>query len=225
MAQLILLRHGQSVLNEQNVFTGWLDVPLTKKGIDESLLAGQKIAEIPIDIIFSSALIRAQMTALLAMSVHTQGKIPYLVHSDQSEMAQWSQNYSAHPEKYIPLIVAWQLNERMYGKLQGLNKQEMRDKFGDEQIHLWRRSFDSPPPEGESLKMTSERSIPYFKNTILPYLQKGKTVLIAAHGNSLRSIVMYLESLSKDELLKLEIPTGQALIYDYQEGKFLKHGH
>lgn len=224
MAKLILLRHGESVLNKHNVFTGWIDIPLTKKGIEESLKAGEKIAETPIDVIFSSTLIRAQMTAMLVMSVHKEGYIPYVVHADSGKLSDWSKNYSTDKEKYIPMFTAWELNERMYGKLQGLNKQETKEKFGEEQVHLWRRSFDVPPPEGESLEMTSKRSIPYFQNTVLPYLKEGKNVLISAHGNSLRSIVMYLEDLSKEEILKLEIPTGKALIYNYSRSKFIKDG-
>ncbi len=122
------------------------------------------------------------------------------------------------------MYTAWQLNERMYGKLQGLNKQEMKERFGEEQVHLWRRSFDVAPPGGESLEMTAKRSIPYFQEKILPLLKEGKNVLISAHGNSLRSILMFLENLSKEELLKLEIPTGAALTYTYNEGKFSKDG-
>ena len=224
MAKLILLRHGQSVLNQHNVFTGCIDIPLTEKGVEECLKAGKQIAHVPIDIIFSSTLIRAQMSAMLVMSVHQEEKIPYVVHAGQGKLEEWSQNYTPHPEKYLPMYTAWQLNERMYGKLQGLNKQEMKEKFGEEQVHLWRRSFDVAPPGGESLEMTAKRSIPYFQEKILPLLKEGKNVLISAHGNSLRSIAMFLENLSKEELLKLEIPTGAALTYIYNAGKFSKDG-
>ena len=224
MTKLILLRHGQSVLNKHNVFTGCMDIPITAQGVEECLKVGKKIAETPIDVIFSSTLIRAQMSAMLVMSVHKGEKIPYIVHSGPGKLTEWSQNYSPHPEKYIPMYTAWELNERMYGKLQGLNKQETKEKFGDEQVHLWRRSFDVAPPGGESLEMTSERSIPYFQEKILPLLKEGKNVLVSAHGNSLRSIVMFLENLSKEELLKLEIPTGATITYTYNAGKFLKDG-
>lgn len=223
MAKLILLRHGQSVLNKYNVFTGWIDIPLTKKGIEESLMAGEKLADMPIDIIFSSTLIRAQMTAALVMSVHKDQKVPYIVHPAPGKLAEWGHNYSEDQEMYIPMITAWELNERMYGELQGLNKQETQEKFGKEQVHLWRRSFDVPPPKGESLEMTARRSVPYFQEKILPCLQEGKNVLVSAHGNSLRSIVMFLDHLSKEEVLQLEIPTGEALIYTYSEGTFSKN--
>jgi len=223
MVKLILLRHGASVWNELNLFTGWVDIPLSAKGIQESLAAGQAISQIPIDVIFVSSLVRAQETAMLAMSVHQGKKVPYMLHPNQGKLEEWAEIYSQETkEMCVPVIVAWQLNERMYGELQGMNKQEMRNKFGDEQVQLWRRSFDVAPPGGESLKMTSERSIPYFKEMILPYLKKGKNVFVSAHGNSLRSIVMYLDSLAPEEVVKLEIPTGLPLIYSYQKDKWIK---
>lgn len=224
MAKLILLRHGQSVLNQHDIFTGWIDIPLTAQGIEESYQAGRILSDIPIDIIFSSTLFRAQMTAMLVMSVHHDKKIPYIVHSSPGKLAEWSVNYSSDQKMYVPMITAWELNERMYGKLQGLNKEQTRKKFGDEQVHIWRRSFDVPPPEGESLEMTAKRCIPYFQKEILPHLKEGKNVLISAHGNSLRSIVMFLDNLSKEEVLTLEIPTGKALIYHYSQGRLSKDG-
>lgn len=221
--KLILARHGESSWNALNLFTGWVDIPLSKKGIVESLDVGKKIAKIPIDIIFTSSLIRAQMTAMLAMSEHESGKVPYIVHSPKEKMGDWSQIYSPETkEKSIPAIVAWQLNERMYGELQGMNKQEMRVKFGDEQVHKWRRSYDQAPPEGESLKMTAERTLPYFRDGVVPQLKQGKNVLISAHGNSLRSIVMELDGLSKEEVIALEIKTGAVMVYEYRDGKWRK---
>jgi len=215
-AKLIMMRHGESEWNRMNLFTGWVDIPLSMKGIEESLAGGKKIADIPVDVIFVSSLIRAQMTAMLAMACHKSGRIPYLLHPDQGKLESWSRIYSPHiEEKCIPVITAWQLNERMYGQLQGMNKDEMREKFGKEQVHRWRRSFDEAPPEGESLAMTSERSIPYFKEKILPLLQSGKNVFISAHGNSLRSIIMYLDDLSTDEVVHLEIATGKPLLYSF----------
>jgi 2,3-bisphosphoglycerate-dependent phosphoglycerate mutase len=205
------------------LFTGWVDIPLSPKGIQESLEAGKKIAHIPIDLIFVSSLVRAQETAMLAMSVHQSGKVPLVLHPGGGRLEEWAKIYSEHSEKLcIPVATAWQLNERMYGELQGKNKQEMREKYGDEQVHIWRRSFDVAPPNGESLKMTTERSIPYFKEKIVPHLEQGKNVLIAAHGNSLRGIVMVLDGLSSDEVVKLEIPTGVPLFYTYQNGKWIK---
>jgi 2,3-bisphosphoglycerate-dependent phosphoglycerate mutase len=223
MGELILLRHGQSEWNKKDIFTGWIDIPLSKEGIEEALAAGREIQEMPIDIIFTSTLIRASMTVMLAFSLHKGGKVPVLMHPGEGKLEEWSKCYSRETEKsLIPVYAAWELNERMYGALQGMNKQMMRDKFGDEQVHIWRRSYDVAPPEGESLKMTAARTLPYFKKTILPVLESGKNVAIVAHGNSLRSIVMDMEKLSPEEVLKLEIPTGKPLYYRYEKGNFTK---
>lgn len=218
MSKLILLRHGQSVWNQYNLFTGWVDIPLSTKGIEESFQAGEKIKNLAIDVIFVSTLIRAQMTAFLAMTRHTSKKTPIFIHNEGKER-DWAEN-NADPSLQIPVYAASQLNERMYGILQGLNKQEMVEKYGPDQVHIWRRSFDVAPPGGESLKMTAERAIPYFHGSIVPLLQENKNVLIAAHGNSLRSIVMFIEGLSEEEVLHLELDTGEPRIYDYEDHVF-----
>ncbi len=224
-SKLIMMRHGESEWNRLNLFTGWVDIPLSVKGVEESIAGGKKIANLPIDIIFTSSLIRAQMTAMLAMMHHSSGKVPCVQHPRGGKLEEWAQIYSeTAKEKCIPVFNAWELNERMYGRLQGMNKQEMRDKFGNEQVHTWRRSFDEAPPDGESLAMTAERSIPYFRNKILPLLKEGKNVFIAAHGNSLRSIVMFLDSLTKDEVVHLELATGAPLVYTFSEGTWSKDG-
>ncbi len=225
-AQLIMMRHGQSEWNKLNLFTGWVDIPLSRQGIQESFEGGKKIADIPIDVIFVSSLIRAQMTAMLALVEHKSGRVPFIQHSGEGKLESWATIYGETAKKNcIPVITAWELNERMYGRLQGMNKQETRDKFGDEQVHIWRRSFDQAPPEGESLKMTAERSIPYFQQKIVPHLEKGENVFISAHGNSLRSIVMHIENMSEKEVIGLEIATGDPLIYNYEDGAWKKHGH
>lgn len=218
---LILLRHGQSVWNKKNLFTGWVDIPMSEEGVKEAIAAGEKIKEIPIDVIFTSSLIRAQMTIPFALYHHKSGKIPVFVHPGQEKLDEWGQVYSEEAKKsLIPVFQAWELNERMYGRLQGLNKAETAKKFGEEQVHLWRRSFDIAPPEGESLAMTAARTLPYFKKHIVPRLEKGETVLISAHGNSLRSIVMYIENLSKEEVVALELPTGDPRIYSVKNGRY-----
>jgi 2,3-bisphosphoglycerate-dependent phosphoglycerate mutase len=215
-AKLILLRHGESEWNRLNVFTGWVDIPLSANGIEESLEAGRKIADLPVDVIFVSALIRAQMTAMLAMSVHKGKKVPCLLHPGEGRMEAWGTVYGdAAREGCIPVHAAWELNERMYGKLQGLNKRETMDRFGEEQVRLWRRSYDVAPPDGESLAMTAARAVPYFQQRVLPLLYQGKHVLIAAHGNSLRAICMFLDRLSKEEVLKLELATGEPILYTF----------
>ncbi len=219
--KLVLLRHGQSEWNKRDLFTGWVDVPLSPLGIEEALQAGKKIAHIPFDVIFTSKLIRAEMTAFLAMSVHRGGKIPYRIDALSREHSSWNAIHSKETlESCIPVISAMELNERMYGALQGLNKQETRKKFGESQVLLWRRSYDIAPPEGESLELNVKRTVPYFEKQIQPRLQKGESILLVAHGNSLRSIVMYIEGLSKEAIVKLEIPTGDPFAYTYEDGVF-----
>jgi len=186
MAQLVLFRHGQSTWNLENKFTGWVDVDLTPKGVEEAKNAGTK--GFRFDYAYASALKRAQNT--LAYALETAG----------------------HP----PLIPIFNkaLNERMYGDLQGLNKTETEEKFGAEQVKIWRRSFDVPPPNGESLKDTAARVIPYFESEIIPKLKAGKNVVIAAHGNSLRALIMYLEKMTPEQILEFEIGTGQPRLYE-----------
>ena len=194
---MILLRHGQSVWNAANIFTGWTDVDLSEVGVTEATKAGNELAEISIDVIHTSGLIRAQRTAEIVME-HNRVSNDVPTHRDI------------------------RLNERHYGDLQGLNKDDVKDKHGKEQVHIWRRSYDVPPPGGESLEMCAERTLPYLTEAIIPDLEAGKTVLVAAHGNSLRSIVMKIEGLSKDEVLNLEIPTGVPRTYTYDDGVFTK---
>lgn len=223
MGQLILLRHGQSEWNKRNIFTGWVDIPLSLKGIEESLAAGRKIAHLPIDVIFTSTLVRAQTTLFLAMSQHKEGKVPCVIHEEDSRLRDWAGIYNAASKAHcIPVFSAWELNERMYGELQGLNKQDTIDRFGAEQVQLWRRSYDTSPPGGESLAMTAKRTIPYFEQRIIPYLKEGKNVFVSAHGNSLRAIVMDIEKLAPSEVVALEIATGAPLIYEYRDEAFHK---
>jgi len=193
MANLILIRHGQSVWNASNRFTGWTDVDLSDKGVIEAEEAGRQLSDIRIDVVHTSDLIRAQRTAKIVMQ----------------------QNESSGED--VPTKYDWRLNERHYGALQGLNKAETAEKHGAEQVQIWRRSFDVPPPEGESLEMTAERTIPYFTEEILPDLESGKNVLVSAHGNSLRSIVMHIERISPDDIVSLEIPTGSPLLYRHDK--------
>ena len=194
MTILVLIRHGQSVWNATNRFTGWTDVELSEKGEGEAATAGEQLADVRFDVVHTSALIRAQKTAEIVMSKNrVSGEIP----TKQDE----------------------RLNERHYGDLQGLNKAETAEIHGAEQVHIWRRSFDVPPPGGESLEMTAERTIPYFIEEIIPDLDSGMNVLVAAHGNSLRSIVMHIEEISPEVITKLEIPTGVPMYYEFDKGK------
>lgn len=215
MPTLILVRHGQSEWNLADRFTGWWDVDVTEKGVAEARAAGQLLKEKGVlpTIAFTSVQKRAIKTLHLAL--------------EECERL------------WIPEIKDWRLNERHYGGLTGLNKQETRDKHGDEQVHIWRRSFDVPPPElekgsefdlsndprysgidipqTESLKLTIERVLPYWKTTILPQLASGETVIISAHGNSLRALVKHLSGISDEEITGLEIPTGQPIVYDFDD--------
>ena len=193
MASLILIRHGQSVWNASNRFTGWTDVDLSDKGVIEAEEAGRQLSDTRIDVVHTSDLIRAQRTAKIVIQ----------------------QNESSGED--VPTKYDWRLNERHYGALQGLNKAETAEKHGAKQVQIWRRSFDVPPPEGESLEMTAERTIPYFTEEILPDLESGKNVLVSAHGNSLRSIVMHIEGISPDDIVSLEIPTGSPLLYRHDK--------
>lgn len=188
MSQLVIFRHGQSTWNLENKFTGWVDVELSPKGIDEAKAAGLKLKNFNFDYAYASALKRAQNTLTLALE--TAGHKP------------------------VTPIYDAALNERMYGDLQGLDKAETATKFGDEQVKIWRRSFDIAPPNGESLKDTAARVIPYFEKEIIPKLKAGKNIVIAAHGNSLRALIMYLEKMTPEQILQFEIGTAVPRVYE-----------
>ena len=222
MAKLILLRHGQSEWNKLNLFTGWVDIPLSKEGIEESILAGKILSECNVDIIYVSSLIRSQMTALIVMAYSKFPKMPCMQHDKQEFLSSWYEKGCEEVPLLIPMYKAWELNERMYGSLQAKSKEKIMEEHGKEQVKLWRRSYDTCPPEGESLAQTAQRSIPFFENKIVSDLKKGLDVFVCAHGNSLRSIVMSIESLSKDQVLELEISTGVPIIYEYSQGLFKK---
>ncbi|MDW8131207.1 MAG: 2,3-diphosphoglycerate-dependent phosphoglycerate mutase [Bryobacterales bacterium] len=218
MYKLVLLRHGESIWNKENRFTGWTDVDLSERGIEEAREAGRilKREGYSFDLAFTSVLKRAIRTL-------------WIVQDEMDLM-------------WIPVQISWRLNERMYGALQGLNKAEMAEKFGEEQVLLWRRSYDIPPPAleksdprwpghdpryrdlpeelipvTESLKNTVERFLPYWHEAIAPAIKSGRRVLIAAHGNSLRALVKYLDNISDEEIVHLNIPTGMPLVYELDE--------
>ena len=220
MTLLILLRHGQSVWNQKNLFTGGVDIPLSQRGIQEALAAGEIIKNLPIDYIFTSTLVRSLMTALLAMTNHLSQKIPYIVHEERPDMSRIYSEKEA--QQMIPLFQSSAHNERMYGELQGKNKQEVAKQFGEEQVKLWRRSYRIAPPQGESLFDTGQRTLPYFQERIFPLIQQGKNIFISAHGNSLRSLIMDLEKLTEEEVLSLELPTGKPIVYEWTEQQFTK---
>mgnify|MGYP001345616934 FL=1 len=196
MTNLTLVRHGQSDWNNKNLFTGWENPGLTKKGVEEAHKTGNLLKEENrnYSYLFTSILDRAINTADIILEELGIGQINVI--RDQA------------------------LNERDYGELTGLNKDAARKKWGEDQVHIWRRSFDVPPPGGESLKDTAERVIPYFRDKILPLLIEDNNILISAHGNSLRALVMHIEGLSSEEILTREIATGQPISYEFFDGKF-----
>ena len=199
---LILVRHGQSEWNEKNLFTGWENPGLTKKGEKEAKDAGKIINGLGInfDYLYTSALIRAQLTGSIILSEINQ--------------------------KNVNTIENKALNERFYGDLQGLNKDECRKKWGDEKVQMWRRSYDQGPPGGETLKQTGERVVPYFIEEIEPLVKNGSNILIAAHGNSLRSLIKFLDDVTDEDIVKLEIPTGAPIHYVFDSnGKVMQRNN
>lgn len=218
MPKLVLLRHGESIWNKENRFTGWTDVDLSEKGREEATAAGKLLLDegISFDMAYTSVLKRAIRTLWIAL--------------DEMNLM------------WIPVERSWRLNERHYGALQGLNKSETADKYGEEQVHIWRRSYDTPPPVlektddrfpgldpryrnlspeqlplTECLKDTVNRFVPYYESQIVPAIKSGKRVLIAAHGNSLRALVKILDNISDDEIISLNIPTGVPLVYELDD--------
>lgn len=190
MPKLVLIRHGQSIWNLENRFTGWVDVPLTDQGREEARKAADHLRSIDFQVAYTSALTRAQATLAIILESLGSG---------------------------VPVIRDQALNERHYGDLQGLNKDELRRQYGEEQVKIWRRSYDVPPPGGEALKDTAARTLPFFERCILGDIRQGKNVLVVAHGNSNRSIVMQLDKLSKEEVLELNLETGVPLVYEMGE--------
>ena len=198
MTHLTLVRHGQSDWNEKNLFTGWENPGLTEQGLVEAKETGKilKNSGFEYSYLYTSTLDRAINTANIILRELKVGE--------------------------IKTIRSSALNERDYGDLTGLNKDEARKKWGDEQVHIWRRSYDIPPPSGESLKNTAERVLPYFKKEILPLLEDKNSILISAHGNSLRALVRFIENLSSDEILKSEISTGEPITYKFENNNFIE---
>ena len=213
LATMVLVRHGQSQWNLENRFTGWVDVPLSVKGRDEATSAGKKLKDMRFDTMYVSHLMRAIQTMHYILLELADTRIPIIYH-EEKRIHDW-EHYSSDRKNEIPIYQSVDLAERYYGDLQGLNKADTMKKYGEQQVRIWRRSYDVNPPKGESLKDTCERTLPYYKNHILPELQAGKNVLIVAHGNSLRSITKYVENISDQEIPNVEIPTGVPIIYTF----------
>jgi len=217
MAKLYLQRHLKSQWNVENRFAGWVDNPLSEEGIAQGEAAAAQFKGLNIDIIYTSPLSRNKQTVLRILRL-LGGKYPIFQYFN-GKMQEWG-NLEG-PTNHIPAFVAEELNERYYGKLQGLNKDEAKKVFGEEQVHLWRRSYDIAPPEGESLKDTYNRAVPFFQKVIEPELKSGKDILIVSSGNALRSIVKYIENIPDDKIIDFEITFGGSVKYDF-DGKDYK---
>lgn len=217
MAQLILTRHGQSLWNAANKFTGWVDVPLSEWGRAEATIASCKLKDYRVNVCFTSKLIRAIETAICILTERDDicgGKIPVIKHELEDQDWHGWDRYNGDPDQELPIFTNAALDERFYGDLQGLNKAETAAKYGAEQVHEWRRSYSVRPPGGESLEDTQNRVIPYFTNRIMPHILEGENVLIAAHGNSLRSIIMQLENVPPEKVPGLELETAVPIVYE-----------
>ncbi|APZ42446.1 2,3-bisphosphoglycerate-dependent phosphoglycerate mutase [Acidihalobacter ferrooxydans] len=214
MPQLILLRHGESAWNLQNRFTGWVDVSLSADGVAEAVQAGEWLRDMRFDAVFTSALLRAQDTAYEVLK-RNRHCTHYLRIHETGSARYGHYDRAAQDRGELVVHVSESLNERYYGDLQGLNKTAAADHFGAEQVHIWRRSYDVPPPNGESLKMTAERTLPYYHAYIEPLLRAGQTLLVTAHGNSLRALIMHLEAMTPEQILAYELHTGAPHVYDF----------
>lgn len=231
-SHLVLMRHGESMWNDLKLFTGDVDIPLTENGVMEALASGRSVSEIDFDIIFTSRLVRAKQTALIAMTQSRFKRVPVIVRGGfhgrgktgdanrlrlRDAAAKALKHASCH---MVPVYADPALNERCYGDLQGLSKEAATKEFGEETVMKWRRSYDTRPPHGESLKDTAARSVRFFKSTIIPRLQEHRNVLIVAHGNVLRCIIAHLAGFSEMEMLQLQIVTALPYAYTYDGGTF-----
>jgi 2,3-bisphosphoglycerate-dependent phosphoglycerate mutase len=222
MAYLILVRHGESRWNIANKFTGWVDVPLSEVGINEALISAKRLEGVQLDYAFTSKLERAQETLLIILSkqdatgifVHTTGK-----------RKSWSKHKGKLGSHEIPILSSDAINERYYGRLQGMDKDEARKRYGKEQVFKWRRSYDTRPPGGESLKDVYERAVLYYRKKIFPLVKKGNNVIVSAHGNSLRAIIKYLDNISDEDIPHLELSYGTPIVYEWKKGKLVKESH
>lgn len=221
VAKLFLLRHLKSQWNKDNRFAGWADNPLSDEGKLQAREISNKLAVEKIDIIYTSSLIR-NMETILRIFDNITGKYPLFSHLDGGKMQLWG-NFERSGSGDVPVCVSEKLNERYYGKLQGLNKEETVNQYGEEKVRLWRRAFNAAPPEGESLKDVYKRTVPFFKKYAEKNLRDGKNVLIVASHNSLRALVKYIEKISDEKIADVELPFGALVIYGFDEKNFSKY--
>lgn len=225
MGHLILVRHGEPGLKPGDRLSGWIDIPLSRKGIEEALECAKALENIDIDLAFASGLFRTQETLSIILSA--QKRTGIFIHEqtedkDSSEKSDWYSYPEKLSENLIPIYTSPALNERYYGKLQGRKKQKIEEKYGAEQVSRWRWNFEPGPPEGESLKAVYERAVPYFQKNIMPALKDGKNVLICAHQSSLRALVKYIENVSDEDIREVRFSTGELAIYHFSEGKLIR---
>ncbi|AYK16183.1 MAG: histidine phosphatase family protein [Methanosarcina flavescens] len=225
MGLLILVRHGEPGLKPDNRLAGWVDVPLSRKGIEEALECAAELGRFELDLAFASNLVRTQETLFIILS--GQKKTGVVVHEGSSDGDSTGKiDWYSYPEKLgkklIPIYLTSSLNERHYGRLQGRKKQKMEEKYGAEKLASWRWNFEPGPPEGESLKAVYERAVPYFEEEILPAVKAGKKVLVCAHQSSLRALVKYIEGISDEDIRDVRFSTGELAIYIYSDGKLIR---
>lgn len=226
MAYLILVRHGQSFWNKEgyNCFTGWVDVADLPRGVKDLIKAGKILEDFHFDVAFTSELYRGVETVMITLSHNKVSGTPIIIHK-KGRLSKWSKFYHKDFGKFVPVIKSWRLNERYYGRLQGMNKDKARKRFGEEKVLLWRRSYDIPPPGGESLKDVVRRISPVFYQEMVPLLKKEKNILVGAHGNTIRALVTIIDNLKPEDVLHLEIKKGAPLLYRYSRGKFINLGY
>lgn len=214
---MLLVRHGESRWNLDNKFTGWVDVPLSEQGIKEALATAKKLAGLELDVAFTSRLERAQETLLLILA--DQKYTGVFSHEGEPEASRYEFEAAS---REIPIHADIALNERHYGTLQGKNKIDAAREYGEEQVLAWRRSFKARPPEGESLADVYERTIPYFETRILPEVHLNKNVIVAAHGNSLRALIKYIEGIFDHDIANLELKMAEPIIYKFENGELTR---
>lgn len=215
---LVLVRHGESRFNEMNLFTGWLDIPLTEKGIDEARSVARHCEKFDYDAVFTSHLERARETLVIILS--DQERIGIFHHSENERYDIPEDVRPLISESILPVYSNESLNERSYGLLQGMDKKKVADTYGDDQVLKWRRGFLDTPPGGESLKDVYDRSLKYFQETIMPRLEIGETNLIVAHGNTLRALIKFLDNIDDNKISFIDLPFGEPLVYEYEQGVF-----
>lgn len=220
MSKLVLVRHGESFWNQSNKFTGWADVPLTVNGIKEAQQLAVHCQQFKYSAAFTSELIRAQATLLIILSKQLQTGI--FQHVTDTPHSEWLTHSNQFGENEIPIFTNSALNERYYGELQGMNKLEAEAKYGKEQVIKWRRHYKSIPPDGESLEEAHSRMHNYFVEHILSRVINGETILVTAHGNTLRAAIKHLEELSDNDIAKVNLPEAKPLVYEYMDGKFIR---